>query len=134
MKTHIPNIFIVRALKICVLLLVFNAEASANDGVLDIYLAYTLKSKPEMKRLMSNLGNEKLNIKKSSLDLLAIADYSAKQKILVKFNSAKLTVIFCKNDANIFIDTERLNNVIVVDYYSPDLLEEIEKRLRALER
>ena len=134
MKVHMPNIFIKQVLLTCIVLLVFNTDVSANDGGLDIYLAYTLKSKPEMKRLISDFDNEKLKLKKFSLDLLAIADYSAKQKTLVKFNSAKLTVIFCKGDANVFIDTERLNNVIVVDLYSPDLVEKIEQRLRDLER
>ena len=68
----------------------FTASAHA-AGDLDVYILYAGKDSSEKNELMKHL-NEKLNVKKYNVDLLALADYSGKQKAVARFGRAKVVV------------------------------------------
>jgi len=61
-------------------------------GNIDIYIAYSGKNKETMKTLKQAFQSH-LTVKSYNVDLLALADYTGKQKAIAKLESADLIVI-----------------------------------------
>ncbi len=66
--------------------------ASCSALATDIYLVYSGKDKGVSKELKKALPSD-LKVKSYNVDLLAMADYSGKQKAIAKLSRAKLVVL-----------------------------------------
>ncbi len=65
---------------------------SVSAGNIDIYIAYSGKNKETMNTLKKAFHSN-LTVKSYNVDLLALADYSGKQKAIAKLERASLIVI-----------------------------------------
>jgi len=66
----------------------------------DVYVVYAGKDKSNKTQLVKALPSD-LSVKAYNVDLLAVSDYSGKQKVLAKFSGARLVVILL--DASMLI-------------------------------
>lgn len=64
----------------------------ATSAAVDVYILYDGKSKQTKTTFLEWL-HDAISVKSYNVDLLAVADYSGKQKVLTKFNRAKVIVI-----------------------------------------
>ena len=60
-------------------------------GDLDVYVLYAGKNSQEKRDLVDKLPKE-LTVKQFNVDILALADYSGKQKAIAKFSRARVVV------------------------------------------
>ena len=68
------------------------SETRAGGSDLDVYVVFSGKDKKDKKALKAALPAN-LKVKYYNVDLLAVADYSGKQKAIAKFETAKMIVI-----------------------------------------
>ena len=64
----------------------------AQLGGIDVYLVYSAQNSRARDLMRANLPTE-ISVKTYNLDLLAIADYSGKQKAIAKFERARLIIL-----------------------------------------
>ncbi len=79
----------------------------------DIYLVYAGSDKPIQKELKAALSSN-FQVKSYNVDMLAMADYSGKQKAISKIAKAKL-VVLVNNKPEEALEGAEFSNVISVD-------------------
>lgn len=94
---------------------------------LDAYIVYAGKSKAEKKQLLKDLPDD-LSVKAYNVDLLAVADYSGKQKVMAKIQRAALIVILHDGPMEILKGFTVKPNLIIVK----SLLKTVQSKERTL--
>ena len=67
-------------------------KAWAGAGGVDVYVVYSGKNKQDKSELKKAFAND-ISVKFYNVDLLAVADYSGKQKAIAKLEKAQIVVI-----------------------------------------
>ena len=81
---------------------------------IDVYVVYSGRDKALATQVVSALSRD-LSVKKYNADLLALADYSGKQKAVAKISRAQLIVILRDRPMNLFRGSRIRGNLIIVD-------------------
>ncbi len=85
---------------------------TSSVNAVDIYLVYSGTSKSIQKALKKALPSE-LKVKSYNVDLLAIADYSGKQKAILKLSQAKIIVLITNKPMEVLGDIKFENTLTV---------------------
>ncbi len=89
----------------------FSPTAWAQD--LDVYIVYSGKNKKDQKQLKGVLP-QNLTVKSYNVDLLVLADYSGKQKVIAKLGRARVIVILHDRPMEILEGSKVKTNLLVV--------------------
>lgn len=101
----------------------------ASAANIDVYLVYSLKEKA-LKVAVEKQLPPNLAIKSYNADLLAIADYSGKQKVIAKLSRATVVTLIGRKATTLLRDTSLKNSVTI----SEETIDaDIEKLLKELE-
>lgn len=80
---------------------------------LDVYVVYSGKGKKEKDQLIKSLPKD-FSVKVYNADLLAIADYSGKQKAIAKLGKAQIVVVLQDTPMKILKGSEVTSDLLVV--------------------
>ena len=80
----------------------------------DAYVLYDGKGKKEKKAFLASLP-ESLSVKSYNVDLLAVADYSGKQKALAKFQKASVVVILLDGPMKVLKGSTVKKDLVIVN-------------------
>jgi len=94
-------------------LLCLSIEAPKTWSAVDAYVIYGGKNKTEKKIFLAKLPKE-VSVKSYNVDLLAVADYSGKQKALAKFQKASVIVLLLNDPMKILMGSILKPNLIIV--------------------
>lgn len=88
-------------------------EARPGRGAdLEVYVVYSGKNKDERNALLEKLSG-KFRVKTYNVDLLAVADYSGKQKVLAKLSQAPI-IIFMKDTPSKILKGNKVNRTLLL--------------------
>ena len=96
----------------CLLFTTMFPKAWADQGSVDVYVAYSGKNKADKNALKKAFRND-ISVKFYNVDLLAVADYSGKQKAIGKFERAKIIVIL-KDSPMELLQGAKLNTDLII--------------------
>ena len=99
-------------------LLPISSVANAED--IDIYFVYASHDK-EAQRSLKNAFASEYNVKSYNIDLLAIADYTGRQKAMAKLSQAKVVVLVKDKPRQILAGQNSFSTVEVSDASSASL-------------
>ena len=88
--------------------------APSTVSAVDAYVLYDGKSKKEKKTFLASLPKA-ISVKSYNVDLLAVADYSGKQKAISKFQRASVIVILLDGPMKILKGATVKKDLIVVN-------------------
>jgi len=80
----------------------------------DVYVIYNSKDKAAKNALVKALPSD-FKVKTYNVNLLALADYSGKQKVLAKLERARLIVIFRDKPMRVLKGTKLKRDLVVVE-------------------
>lgn len=90
-------------------------------GMHDVYVVYAGRNKKDKKQIIKALSQNGIDAKGYNVDLLAIADYSGKQKALSKISKAHIVVIIKDAPIEALAGTRFDHYVMVVDSVKTDI-------------
>jgi hypothetical protein len=109
-----------------ILTVMFGANQAFAGGI-DIFVVYSGEDKAINKAVKGAL-KESYQVKSYNVDLLALADYTGKQKVTSKISKAKL-VVFVKSEARATIGEKGISNFLEVQDGSPETITRIKSAL-----
>lgn len=104
----------------------------AGQGGTDVYIVHSGKDKEEKSALKKALGGD-FKLKFYNVDLLALADYSGKQKAIIKLEKARI-VIFIKDAPHELLEGSTLNTKVIIFNSGKDNLKSKVKTLYLLDK
>lgn len=94
--------------------LLWGLVAPSTASAVDAYVLYDGKSKKEKKTFLAALPKA-LSVKSYNVDLLAVADYSGKQKAISKFQKASVVVILLDGPMKVLKGSTVKKDLIIVN-------------------
>ena len=92
---------------------ILGSSSASPSWAQDVYVIYPGKDKVAKEQLVSALPS-RLKVKSYNVNLLAIADYSAKQKILLKIQRAKIIIMLHDRTMEILDGTKVKKDLLIV--------------------
>ena len=87
----------------------------------DVYVVYSGKGKAFKTEVVRTLKAQKLDVKEYNADLLALADYSGKQKVVTKISRADVVIVIGDKPMKNLKGTKIKSNLIIVSSTSKDV-------------
>ena len=101
-------------------LLVLVTVAGADAAAQDVYVVYTGSERTRKDRVVAEMPRD-LSVKVYNADLLALADYSGKQKAVTKLSRASIVVVLGDKAARLLRKTKVKSTLLIVGSTQKDI-------------